>query len=77
VLMVAVRVIDTVSIVRGAGSCTGRVSVRLSVCLICRQQQRRPAGLLLSALRAGDIDQQLRSTATGPQHGARQQLRAV
>jgi len=51
---------------------------------IDRQLQRRQAGLLLSALRAGDIDRQLwayqlqaRSVATAPQHGAQQQMRAV
>jgi len=31
-------------------------SVRLSVCPVDRHQQLPPAGLLLSALRAGDID---------------------
>jgi len=34
----------------------GCPSTRPSVCPVDRQQQRRPAGLLLSALRAGDID---------------------
>jgi len=34
-------------------------SDRLSVCPVDRQQQRRPAGLLLSALRTGDIGRQL------------------
>jgi len=33
--------------------------VRPSVCPIDRQQQRRPAGLLLSALRTGGIDRLL------------------
>ena len=33
--------------------------VRPSVCPVDRQQQRRAAGLLLSSLRAGDIDRQL------------------
>jgi len=33
-------------------------------------------GLLLSALPTGDIDQ-VRPTATAPQHGAQQQMRAV
>jgi len=37
-------------------------SVRLSVCSVDRQQQRA-AGLLLSALRAGDIDRRLRAPA--------------
>jgi len=32
---------------------------RLSVCPINRQQHRRPAGLLLSKLKAEDIDRQL------------------
>ena len=39
----------------------GTPSVYLSVCPIDRHQQRRPAGLLLSALLAGDIDRQLRA----------------
>ena len=43
------------------GLCNGRESVRPSVCPIDQQQQRRSAGLLLSALRVGDIDQQLRA----------------
>ena len=38
------------------GLCNGRASVRPSVRPIDRQQQRWPAALLLSALRAGDID---------------------
>jgi len=37
-----------------------RLSVRLSVCPIIWPQQRRAAGLLLSAVRAGDIDRQRR-----------------
>jgi len=36
---------------------------RPSVCPINQQQRRRPAGLLLSALRAEDIDQLLRALA--------------
>jgi len=45
------RVIDAPRTVREARSlCNGRASIRLSVCLPHRcQQQRRPAGLLLSA----------------------------
>jgi len=43
------------------GLCNGWASVRLSlsssVCLIDRQQQRRPVGLLLSTQWGGDIDQ--------------------
>ena len=35
------------------------MSVRSSVCPV--ERQRRPAGLLPSALRAGDIDRQLRA----------------
>jgi len=35
-----------------------RSSVRPFVCPIDRQQQRHAAGLLLSAVRAGDLDQQ-------------------
>ena len=38
-------------------------SVRLSVCPIDRQQQRRLAGMLLSALRAGDIGAVLQAPA--------------
>jgi len=34
------------------------VSVRPSVCTIDQQQQRRAAGLLLSAVQAGNIDRQ-------------------
>ena len=34
----------------------GLLSVRLSVCPFGRQQQQRPAGLLLSALRTGEVD---------------------
>ena len=37
------------------GIYNGPVSVCPSVCPIGRQQQRRPASLLLSALRAGDV----------------------
>ena len=63
----------------------GRVSVLPSVCPIIRPQPRRAAGLLLSAVRAGDIDRQRRApgsmqqrrSGTGPQHGAQQQMRAV
>jgi len=33
-----------------------RQSIYLSLSTIDRQQQRRPAGLLLSTLRAGDIE---------------------
>jgi len=38
-------------------------SVRPSIGSIDRQQQRRAAGLLLSAVRAGDIDRQRREPA--------------
>ena len=38
-----------------------RPSVRQSVCPISRTQQRRAAGLLLSAVRAKDIDRQRRA----------------
>ena len=44
-----------------AGCASVRPSVRPSVCPVDQQQQRRSAGLLLSALRVGDIDQQLRA----------------
>ena len=40
---------------------TGRPSVCPFVCPIDRQQQRRPAGLLLNAMRAGDVDRQRRA----------------
>jgi len=64
--------VDATRIIRRATNvtlCEGRVSVRPSVCLfvqIDRQQKRRSAGLLLSALRAGD-------RAAGA--GAQQQMR--
>jgi len=45
------------------------VSVRPSVCPASRTQQRRAAGLLLSAVRAKDIDGQRRAAAA-PQPGA-------
>ena len=50
--------VNTARIVRGAWvyETVERPSVRPSVCPIDRQQQRWLAGLLLSALRAGDID---------------------
>ena len=54
--------------------------VRPSVCPVDRQQQRGAAGLLLSAVRAGDIDRQRRRrrpAAKAPQHGVQQQMRAV
>ena len=38
------------------GQVSVSLSVRSSVCPVDRQQQRRAAGLLLSAVRAGDID---------------------
>jgi len=52
--------------------------VRPTVCPIIRPQARRAAGLLLSAMRAGDIERQRRlpgaqkqrRRSTGPQHGA-------
>ena len=40
-----------------------RSSICLSVCPIMRPQSRRAAGLLLSAVRTGNIDQQLRRWA--------------
>jgi len=45
------------------------VSVRQSVCPISQTQQRRAAGLLLSAVRAKDIDRQ-RPAAAAPQPGS-------
>jgi len=57
-----------------------RPAVRLSVGPIIRLQPRRAAGLLLSAVRAGDADGQRRTprapSSTGLQHGAQQQMRA-
>jgi len=44
---------------RSSVSLSVRLSLRPSLCPIDRQQQRRAAGLLLSALRARDIDRQL------------------
>jgi len=41
------------------GLCNGKVSVRPSVCPSYRPLQRRAAGLLLWARRAGDIDRLL------------------
>jgi len=38
-----------------------RSGVRPSVCPVIRPQQRREAGLLLSAVQAGDIDRQRRA----------------
>jgi len=38
-------------------------------------QQRCAAGLLLSAVRAKDIDSAGRLAAAAPQHGAQQQMR--
>ena len=55
---------DTVLIVCGAGSIKRsgvRPSVRPSVCPISQTQQRRAAGLLLSAVRAKEIDRQRRA----------------
>ena len=49
------NIIDAARIVCGAESMK-RYGVRPSLCPIDRQQQRRPAGLLLSAVQAGDID---------------------
>ena len=47
------------------GLCNGRESVRPSdVRPIIRPQRRRAAGLLLSAVRAGDIDRQQRRRST-------------
>ena len=56
-----------------------RPSVRLSVCPIDGQQQRRAAGLLLSSLRAGDINRHLRarSGCRAAGAGAQQQMRAA
>jgi len=62
---------DAAGIVCGAGRVYVTVerpslcpSVRPAVCSINRHQQRRPAGLVLSTLRAGDIDRQLRSLSS-------------
>ena len=67
--------IDTVRIVWGAGS-TKRSSVHLSVCPVDRQQQRRAAGLLPSARRAGDVDG-TSVLAAGAPCSRRQSLAAV
>ena len=55
-----------------------RLSVRLSVCHIDRQQRLQPTGLLLSASRAGDIDRwqlapcsRRRAAGAGAQHQMR------
>jgi len=51
----------------GAGSISRsgvRPSVRLCVCPVIRPQQRRAAGLLLSAVRVGDIDRQRRAASS-------------
>ena len=61
------------------------LSVCPSVCPIIRPQQRRAAGLLLSAVPTGDLDrqwqapctQQQRRRSNEPQHGAQQQMRTV
>ena len=62
------------------GLCIGRVSVRPSVrpsvCTIDQQQQRRPAGLLLGAVRAGYIDRKLRAPCCR-RVGAQQQMRVA
>jgi len=47
-----------------------RLSVRPSVCPVDQQQQRRAAGLLLSAPRAGNIDRQLRTRPPASGAGA-------
>jgi len=44
------RVIDAAAVRAQQRLCNGSASVRPSVCPVDRQQQRRPAGLLLSAL---------------------------
>jgi len=56
-----------------------RPSVCLSVCAAIRPQQRRAAGLLLSAVQQEiSIDGgECSAAATAPQHGAQQQTRAV
>jgi len=43
------------------GLCNGLACVRPSICPTDQQQQQRPVGLLLSALRTGDIDRQPRA----------------
>jgi len=68
------------------GLCNGRASVCPSVCLSRGPiAAGRAAGLLLSALRAGYIDRQLRapcsrrrrSAEAARQHGAQQQVQAA
>jgi len=59
-------------------ACRVCVTVRVSVCPVDRQQQRWPAGLLLSVLRQEiSIDSCRRLASRAPQHGAQQQMRAV
>ena len=60
-------VINTARIVRGTGfmkRSSTRPSVCQSVCPIDQQQQRRAAGLLLSAVQPGDIDRQQRAPSS-------------
>ena len=73
IVISAVAAVVAVSMIR---SCV-RPSVRLSVCPITRPQPRRAVGLLLSAMRATDIDRQQRRPAGVAQHGTQQQTRAV
>ena len=56
-----------------------RICVRPSVCPFDRQQQRRPAGLLLSSLLAGDVDHLLRTRCGRRAAGAnaQQQMRVA
>jgi len=54
-----------------------RPSVRQSVCPISQTQQRRAAGLLLSAVRAKDIDQRRRATGSNGAAARRSAANAV
>jgi len=67
----------TAGVVCEAGS-VKRSCVRQSVCVCTIVRPRRTAGLLLSAVRAGDIDGGGRPPAAAPLLGAQQQqMRAV
>ena len=72
-------IIDTARIECRAGSAKRSVSPSVSqpVHSIVRQQHRWPAGLLLSALRAADIDLQLPARRTGCRRAQQQRRRST
>jgi len=73
------RIIDTARTVCERGSMKRlnvRLSIRPSVCPIDRQQQRRAAGLLLSALRPGNTDRQRRTQTLSSNYAAARRLAA-